>query len=252
MMFLISGNFLFAQTGTTGTTTTVSVQPRLNFQAVVRDAENHLVFDNSIDVVITITNGSGVEMYKESQTGVPTNKNGLMTLVIGGDDATVLEGSLNAVDWSDATIKADLTFTPNPILNPDGSVTAQPETTVTVTSEVTAVPYALQTGSSKLNTDMIVNYISGAKLGTETDKNDVLRILDAIRFNEFGLKDDLKDTIVEYMKSRMDIAKEVFQYYISHATMEDVQNTYDELMFNPETRAAILQVIKTFIKTKLF
>ena len=50
------------------------------------------------------------------------------------------------------------------------------------------------------------------------------------------------------MKTRMDIAKEVFQYYLSHATAEDVQSTYDEVVLNPEAKAAILEVIKTFIK----
>ena len=242
MMFLISGTFVFAQTSTT----TATVQPKLNFQAVVRDAENHLVFDNEMNVVINITYGT--EVYSETHESVTTNQNGLLNVIIGGEDATNVSGSLFNVDWSIATIEAVITFTPNPTLNPDGSVTTYPETTVTVNSEVTAVPYALQTGSTKLNTDMIVNYISGAKLGTETDKNDVLRILDAIRFNTHGLKDDLKDTIVEYMKTRMDIAKEVFQYYLSHATAEDVQSTYDEVVLNPEAKAAILEVIKTFIK----
>ena len=241
-MFLISGNFVFAQTSTA----TATVQPKLNFQAVVRDADNHLVFDNEMNVVINITYGT--EVYSETHESVTTNKNGLLNVIIGGEDATNVSGSLFSVDWSIATIEAVITFTPNPVLNPDGSVTTFPETTVTVNSEVTAVPYALQTGSTKLNTDMIVNYISGAKLGTETDKNDVLRILDAIRFNTHGLKNDLKDTIVEYMKTRMDIAKEVFQYYLSHATTADVQNTYDEVMLNPEAKAAILEVIKTFIK----
>ena len=240
MMFLISGNFVFAQTGTTAT-----VQPKLNFQAVVRDADNHLVFDNTMKVVINITYGS--EVYSETHESVTTNQNGLLTVVIGGDDATEVQGSLYSVDWSIATIEAAITFTPNPTLNPDGSTTTYDETTVTVSSEVTAVPYALQTGSTKLNTDMIVNYISGMQFGTEDNKYDVLKILDAIRFNT-PLKNALKDTIVEYMKTRMDIAKEVFQYYLSHATAEDVQNTYDEVMLNPQAKAAILEVIKQFIK----
>jgi len=155
------------------------------------------------------------------------------------------------VDWSNATIEAVLTFTPNPTLNPDGTTTTYDETTVTVTSDVTAVPYALQAGSTRLNTDMIVNYISGIKLGengTPDQKRDVLLILDAIRNNTHGLKNALKDTIVEYMKTRMDIAKEVFQYYLSHATVEDVQNTYDEVTLNPQAHDAILEVIKQFIR----
>ena len=256
MMFLISGNFLFAQVGGTegDATVTASVQPRLNFQAVVRDAQNHLVFDNEMDVVININyvnEGGENATYSEKHKDVKTNKHGLLTVIIGGDDAINVDGSLYDVDWSAATIEAVLTFTPNPTLNPDGTTTMYDRTTVTVTSDVTAVPYALQAGSTRLNTDMIVNYISGIKLGengTPDQKRDVLLILDAIRNNTHGLKNALKDTIVEYMKTRMDIAKEVFQYYLSHATVEDVQNTYDEVTLNPQAHQAILEVIKQFIR----
>jgi hypothetical protein len=244
MMFLISGNLMFAQTdGTTteGTTATVSVQPKLNFQAVVRDGDNQLVYSTNVSTVITITYDGGT--YTENHPSVTTNENGLLNLVIGEGET---EDNLYDVDWSTATIKADITYSA-PVILEDGS-TKTDEMTVTVESPITAVPYALQAGSTRLNTDMIVSYISGIKLGTEADKYDVLKILDAIRNNEQNLKNDLKDTIVEYMKTRMDIAKEVFQYYLSHATVADVQNTYDEVMANPEAKAAILEVIKQFIK----
>jgi len=252
MMFLIAGNFVFAQVdGTTGTegeaTATVSVQPKLNFQAVVRNAVNELVFEKEMKVVINITSGENV--YSETHEGVMTNKNGLMTVIIGGEDATDVQGSMYDVDWSNATIEAALTFTPDPVINEDGSTTEQEETTVTVTSEVTAVPYALQAGSSELNTEMIVNYISGIKLGTEADKYDVLKILDAIRLNEHGLKNALKDTIVEYMKTRMDIAREIFHYYLDHVDSADVWNTYEQLMANPTAKKQVRNVIIDFIKT---
>ena len=254
MMFLISGNFLFAQVeGTTGTegdaTATVSVQPKLNFQAVVRNADNELVFEKEMKVVINITSGDAVA-YSETHEGVMTNKNGLLTVIIGGEDATEVNGTLYDVDWSDASIEAQLTFTPDPVVNEeDGSTTTPEETTITVTSEVTAVPYALQAGSTRLNTDMIVNYISGIKLGTEADKYDVLKILDAIRFNEQGLKEDLKDTIVEYMKTRMDIAREIFHYYLDNVDSADVWNTYTQLMANPTAKEQVRKVIIDFIKT---
>lgn len=248
MMFLIAGNFVFAQVdGTTGTegeaTATVSVQPKLNFQAVVRNADNELVYEQPMTVVINITSGETV--YSETHSDVMTNKNGLLTIVIGGEDASDFQGSMYDVDWSNATIEAVLTFTP--ITHDEGSATTE-ETTITVTSEVTAVPYALQAGSTKLNTDMIVNYISGIKLGTEADKYDVLKILDAIRYNEHGLKNDLKDTIVEYMKTRMDIAREIFQFYLENVDSVDVWNTYNQLMANPTAKQQVRKVIIDFIK----
>lgn len=256
MMFLIAGNFVFAQVdGTTGTegeaTATVSVQPKLNFQAVVRDADNKLVFEKEMTVVINITSGDAVA-YSETHTGVMTNMNGLLTVIIGGGDATEVNGTLSQVDWSNASIEALLTFRPDPIVNEDNTTTEQEMTTITVTSEVTAVPYALQAGSTTLNTDMIVDYISGIKLGTngsDVEKRDVLLILDAIRNNEQGLKEDLKDTIVEYMKTRMDIAREIFHYYLQHVDSADVWNTYEQLMANPTAKEQVRNVIIHFIKT---
>lgn len=253
MMFLISGNFLFAQGGGDATVT-ASVQPKLNFQAVVRDAQNHLVFENEMDVVININYVILGEnrTYSETHNDVMTNHNGLLTVIIGGADAEDVNGSLFDVDWSNATIEAVITFTPNPTLNPDGvTYTTYDETTVTVTSDVTAVPYALQTGSTRLNTDMIVNYISGIKLGTNgtpDQKRDVLLILDAIRNNAQGLKNDLKDTIVEYMKTRMDIAREIFHYYLDHVDSADVWDTYNQLMANTTAKNAVRNVIIDFIK----
>lgn len=253
MMFLVAGNFVFAQVdGTTGTegeaTATVSVQPKLNFQAVVRNSENQLVYEQPMtSVVINITSGETV--YSETHNDVMTNKNGLLTIVIGDETATDVQGSMYDVDWSNATIEAVLTFTP---ITPDmeeGETTDAEETTITVTSEVTAVPYALQAGSSKLSTEMIVSYISGIKLGTEADKYDVLKILDAIRLNEQGLKEALKDTIVEYMKTRMDIAREIFHYYLDHVDSADVWNTYEQLMANPTAKKQVRNVIIDFIKT---
>lgn len=249
MMFLVCGNLLFAQSeGTTpdeGTTAAVTVQPKLNFQAVVRDGNNQLVYSQDVSTVITITYNNGT--YTETHPSVMTNQNGLLNLVIGeGED---VDGDLNEVDWSSATINAEITYTA-PVVKEDGSTESQ-DMTISVETPVTAVPYALQAGATTLTTDMIVNYISGIQLGTNgtpDQKRDVLLILDAIRLNEHGLKNALKDTIVEYMKTRMDIAKEVFQYYLSHATAEDVQNTYDEVMANSVAHATILEVIKQFIK----
>lgn len=255
-MFLIAGNFAFAQVdGTTGTegeaTATVSVQPKLNFQAVVRNAANELVYEQPMTVVISIISGEEA-VYSETHNDVMTNKNGLLTIVIGGEDATDVQGSMYDVDWSNATIEAILTFTPITPTVGEGGATSAEATTITVTSEVTAVPYALQAGSSKLNTDMIVNYISGIKLGengTPDQKRDVLLILDAIRNNEQGLKNDLKDTIVEYMKTRMDIAREIFHYYLDHVDSADVWNTYEQLMANPTAKQQVRKVIIDFIKT---
>ena len=250
MMFLVCGNLLFAQSeGTTsgeGTTAAVTVQPKLNFQAVVRDGNNQLVYSTDVSTVITVTYNDGT--YTETHPSVTTNENGLLNLVIGeGED---VDGDLNDVDWSSATIKADITYTA-PVVKEDGTTESQ-DLTISVETPITAVPYALQAGSARLTTDMIVNYISGIQLGTNgtpDQKRDVLLILDAIRLNEHGLKNALKDTIVEYMKTRMDIAKEIFHYYLDHVDSADVWQTYNTLMANPTAKEQVRKVIIDFIKS---
>ena len=252
MMFLVCGNLLFAQSeGTTpdeGTTATVTVQPKLNFQAVVRDGNNQLVYSTNVATVITITYDGGT--YTENHPSVFTNQNGLLNLVIG--DGEDVEGDLYDVDWATATIKADITYSA-PVIKEDGSTETQ-DFTITVETPVTAVPYALQAGPARLTTPMIVEYINGMKLGTNegTDpnhKDDVLSILDAIRNNPNHLKADLKDTIVKYMKTQMDVARQIFRYYLDHVDSADVWDTYTKLMENPVAKEAVRDVIIHFIKT---
>ena len=241
---------MFAQTeGTTteGTTATVTVQPKLNFQAVVRDGSNQLVYSTDVTAAITITYSGGT--YTENHPNVTTNQNGLLNLVIGeGEDAV---GDLNVVDWSSAVIKADITYSAPVVL--EDNTTETHDFTVTVETPVTAVPYALQAGPTRLTTAMIVEYINGMRLGTNegTDpnhKDDVLSILDAIRNNPNHLKADLKDTIVKYMKTQMDVAREIFHYYLDHVNSEDVWDTYNKLMANTTAKEAVRSVIIDFIK----
>ena len=248
MMFLILGNFAFAQSGI------ATVQPKLNFQAVVRDANNQLLFNDEMSVQINITYGT--EVYSETHPSVTTNQNGLMSLLIGDDGVTDVSGSLDDVNWAAATIEAVITYTTDPVMvtNADGTVTTSPgtEATITVSAPVTAVPYALQAGPSKLTTDMIVEYLYNAKFGvngTPEEKYDALAISDAIAHNPYGLKDALKDSLINYIKAHKDIARDIFKYYLEHTTEEDVQAAYDHLMANTEALARVRYLAKEFIKS---
>ncbi|MCR4738230.1 MAG: hypothetical protein K5846_08750, partial [Bacteroidales bacterium] len=99
--------------------TTVSAQ-KLSYQAVVRDSHNRLVVNTNVNVVVTITYGSGT--YTETLDGM-TNANGLMSLEIGG------ASGFSSIDWRDAWIKTVIT------IPGDGTV----EDLV----QVTAIPLAL-------------------------------------------------------------------------------------------------------------
>ena len=248
MMFLILGNFAFAQSGI------ATVQPKLNFQAVVRDANNQLLFNDEMSVQINITYGSDV--YTETHPSVMTNQNGLMSLIIGDDGVTDVSGSLADVNWAVATIEAVITYTTDPVTvtDIDGNVTtsAGTEATITVSAPVTAVPYALQAGPSKLTTDMIVEYLYNAKWGingTPEEKYDALAISDALRNNPYGLKNALKDSIINYLKTHKSIAESIFKSYLEQTTPEDVQDAYDHLMSNTAAHERIRLLAKNYIKT---
>ena len=81
-------------------TATVSAQ-KLSYQAVVRDSHNRLVVNTNVNVVVTITYGSGT--YTESLDGM-TNANGLMSLEIGG------ASGFSSIDWRNAWIRTVITI----------------------------------------------------------------------------------------------------------------------------------------------
>ena len=71
---------------------------RFSYQAVVRDASNHLITGASVSVRVSVLQGSvtGNTIYSETQSTV-TNANGLMTLEIGG--GTNQTGTFSAINW---------------------------------------------------------------------------------------------------------------------------------------------------------
>ena len=105
---------------------------KLSYSAVVRNSANELVANQTLTVVVSIANSNGgPAVYSETHSGVQTNQNGLLTLVIG--DGGSQAGSMSDVTWSTAYITSDYTM-------PDGAH-------VTNTVPVTAVPYALSAGN---------------------------------------------------------------------------------------------------------
>ena len=105
---------------------------KFSYQAVVRNATNALVTNAQVGVHVTILQGSasGNPVYAESHI-VMSNANGLITLNIGG--GSVLNGSFEAIDWSDGPffLKTDI--------DPNGGN----EYSITSTQQLLSVPYAL-------------------------------------------------------------------------------------------------------------
>jgi hypothetical protein len=117
---------------------------KMSYQAVVRDGSNNLVSSTTVGVQISILQGStsGTAVYVETQT--PTsNANGLVSLEIGA--GTVVSGTFNTIDWANGPyfIKTET--------DPTGGTSY----TITGTSQLLSVPYALHAKTAETVTGTI-------------------------------------------------------------------------------------------------
>ena len=107
---------------------------KLSYQAVVRDANGQLIANREVGMQISILEGSiyGASVYVETQLAT-TNSNGLISIEIGSEDATVLNGNFSGIDWSKGIYILKTQTDPN-----GGS-----DYSITGTSQLVSVPYAL-------------------------------------------------------------------------------------------------------------
>ena len=119
---------------------------KMSYQAVIRDVEGKLVAGENVGMKISILQGTveGTVVYTETRTP-KTNANGLVTFEIGGEGATAVSGIFSAIDWSAGPyfIKTET--------DPSGGTNY----TITGTSQVLSVPYAMHSRSSEILTGEI-------------------------------------------------------------------------------------------------
>ena len=115
---------------------------KMSYQAVIRNTSGELVASHAIGILISILHDSptGDLIYTEEQTS-STNENGLLSIEIGS------LVPLSSIDWSDGPyyIKTDI--------DPTGGTSY----TITATSQILSVPYALhaKTAASYAETDPV-------------------------------------------------------------------------------------------------
>ena len=137
---------------------------KMSYQAVIRNSSEALVTNTTVGMQISILQGSasGTAVYVETQT--PTsNANGLVSVEIGS--GTVVSGTFATIDWSNGPyfIKTET--------DPTGGTSY----TITGTSQLLSVPYALhaKTAESVTGTITETDPVFGASVasgitGTDT------------------------------------------------------------------------------------
>ncbi|MBK7302406.1 MAG: collagen-like protein [Saprospiraceae bacterium] len=138
----------------------VFAQPnKMSYQAVVRNAAGQLVANGNVGIRLQILQGSefGAAVFVETHL-TATNANGLATFEIGG--GTNVLGSIASIDWSSGPY----------FLKTESDLNGGTNYTISGTSQMLSVPYALFAGSG-LKGDKGDPGAIGAK-GDKGDKGD--------------------------------------------------------------------------------
>lgn len=109
----------------------------MSYQAVVRNEANQLVQEGNVGVRISILQGTptGTTMYQENHTAT-TNLNGLLTLEVGM--GSILAGTFAGINWENGPYFIQSEIDP----------TGGSNYSITTTSQLLAVPYALHAKTS--------------------------------------------------------------------------------------------------------
>ncbi len=170
LLFFVGVTAVFAQAPT---------HEQLTYQTVVRNAQNQLVIDQTgITVTVDVCNADGtVVTYSETHTGLSTNANGMLSLMIGS--VAPSSGTWDGINWSTAYIRTTISY---------GSVTITHDP-----APVTAVPYALQAGNASNITNII-----GDAIHDSITNNISNQIHDSIVNNiENTISEQIHDSIVD-------------------------------------------------------
>lgn len=149
---------------------------KMSYQAVVRNASNNLVTNQAVGMQISILQGSatGTAVYVETQN-ISTNANGLVTLEIG--TGAQVSGDFTTIDWANDTyfIKTET--------DPTGGTSY----TITGTSQLMSVPYALHAKTAESITSAGSGSTDNFYLGQDTLGGIVYYIYKDVSGTQHGL-----------------------------------------------------------------
>jgi len=127
----------------TMTTLWAQVPQKMSYQAVIRDANNNLVVNQTVGMRISILQGSvnGTAVYVETQSP-STNANGLVTIEVGTGSTS---NDFSLIDWS-----TNIYF-----VKTETDITGGTNYTITGVNQLMSVPYALHSKSSETFTGVL-------------------------------------------------------------------------------------------------
>lgn len=122
---------------------------KMSYQAVIRNASNTLVSNATVGMRISIlqSSSSGTPVYVETQTP-STNSNGLVSIEIG--IGTVISGIFSNINWANGPY----------FIKTESDPLGGTNYTITGTSQLTSVPYALFAANSNSSLNTAYNFLS--------------------------------------------------------------------------------------------
>lgn len=148
IMTIFLGSSVFAQS-----------PQKMSYQAVIRDAGGVLQVNQNMGMKISILQGSlsGTAVYEETHS-TSSNANGLVSIEIG--TGTPITGTFNTIDWSSGPY----------FLQSETDPTGGTSYTITGSSELLSVPYALHAGNAvwQQNGNDIYYNAGNVGIGTST------------------------------------------------------------------------------------
>ena len=152
------------------------VPQTMNFQALIRNAENQVVTNQPVEIEVSVLNSAQQAVYTETHS-VTTNFNGIATLEVGS--GTPIVGTFAGIDWS-----ADKYYMETKIQLSDGSEA------LTDITPLLSVPYALYAAKAAE---------ADIDLSEYAKKSD---IPDAVDLSDYALKSEIPSevSLEEYAK----------------------------------------------------